>query len=128
MIIEKTYNDLKPDRTHYLSVREIEDIILKKIYVLALNDNIQIDYNTHFIVNYDFYSILEDSPSFTHHVVYERTDIGNMELMGSIFNYNVYYDKGFDSDKILIGTDFNETKKYITTKKRKEKLKKINGV
>ena len=77
------------------------------------------------VVGFDVYMVIQDHRMFNYYLTKHRENVGNMELMGSLQNYNVYYDLKLKPNQVIVSDNMKETKQYIISKQRKDKLKKI---
>lgn len=78
------------------------------------------------VVGFDVYLVIQYHKKFSWYITETRENVGNMELMGSLQNYNVYYDIKLKPNQVIVSDNMIETKQYIIAKQRREKIEKLN--
>jgi len=127
MIIDEIYDidlDYNYNNTnHLMTLKDYNGKYVIKI-IQTIN-KLNVDAIKFAVVGFDVYLVIQDHRKFSWYVTKYRENVGNMELMGSLQNYNVYYDLKLKSNQVIVSDNMIETKHYIISKQRKDKLKKL---
>jgi len=128
MIIVKTYNfNIKSEKQNFLiSSQAYKNQIISLILRDCYNFLNTYEKNVIIIAGSECLDSILDFKGFIFNSISNK--INNIEYIGSLLNYRVYFDIRLESNNIIYGSSLQEVDSFITIKDRKNKILKLKEI